>query len=538
MDKTQQLEVMGRECLAAWQGKMFALRGQSALPGADLTHALPQLRGWIGELSQAYGRWLSITTDNAALLDPMLPWHWLDMAAETLDIAENAGGELPILRSPKPHFLQPQRQPSASPTDLPEKLSAKSTVAQPSALSGESPTSKSSEIEGKADSGNANATPNLQQPSKEAEEKGKTAESRNASPTDARNSSPAEAQKVNFPEENPKGKTQSPKDKENWLLQDGKGQSGKNEASSEPEKQVIFRGLQDFASFIQSPMPPAQFRDEEKGKKQVFEDSEVFESRGESLNMTEAWENTSLPPQDSHETSAQYGTESHPFALENDADFQKLQHKPGKLIAPATRLQPELPNMGLSEALLPDSFSQATEPQVFQSMDLNSPEQESHPGEMEMEGKPSLLEKVGLQPQYPQSFPSQQQNLASPSLTSLGEALAHLVQAQGKPEPATLLRQPGKDKRPAHYPAHHKAMQPAAPAIPLQSPQALSQPPSQPLQAASTASEPSESTAVVAPIAWANTLPTPQEPTPELMESIMEAMSEQLQRDFERYYGG
>lgn len=529
MDRKQQLEAMGWECLMAWQGKIQALQDQSTFPVANLASALPQLRAWIGDLGKAHQGWLSVTADNAALLDPMLPWHWLDMAWGGLDIVEGSGHASPLMRAPRQNFPKQQQQPAAPSVDLPEKQSLKSQPVHSNSKVEERPAAKAVESEGKEDASDGTRSQHSQPLRKEADKR---------RPSENRNSSPNEADQNRPQGEKPSEKGPATKEKENWLLNEGSNDIGKNDAQDAPEKQVIFRGLQDFASFIQSPMPPAQFRDESKEKKQGLSESPSVESHGKSQGGFEELEGKSFLPQGQLDTPHHQGISPSPFVQENAPKLRNVSPKIAHPKAEAHALHPDLQGIALSEALLPDLFSPSLgspEPEAL------SREQEGYGFEEDQENvaehRPSQ-EKASFPAQYPESSPIKQQALASPTLSSLGTALTQLVQSPSHVDAPSTRQSSGKGKMHSHYPTPRLALRPSSPPEPLQAPQLAEQSiNADAQQPAPIEAQAAESSSIPVPPAWSSSVPVLQEPGPELMESILEAMAEQLQRDFERYYG-
>jgi hypothetical protein len=197
MDRKQQLEAMGRHCVQAWEGRMAAVQALPAMRNALLQDALPTYRLWLGELAQMHQGWMQVTDGGSALLDPMMPWHWLGIG---MGMAVEAAAD-------KERVLRP--------TSLPYPVLP--PAPHPVAHASEAQNHAAFDAQGLQASSRWQKLPETAVPPPEVQQASQTPEQ------------PALAAGL-FPEK----------------------------PHSEPAKQVIFRGLDDFASFVQNPNAPAQ----------------------------------------------------------------------------------------------------------------------------------------------------------------------------------------------------------------------------------------------------------------------------------------
>jgi hypothetical protein len=82
MERKQELTQLGLQCTAAWMGKVSAMEALPAMPLSLLQDVLPSYRLWLGELAGMLQGWQGLVDGNGNLLDPMQPWHWLGMCME------------------------------------------------------------------------------------------------------------------------------------------------------------------------------------------------------------------------------------------------------------------------------------------------------------------------------------------------------------------------------------------------------------------------------------------------------------------------
>jgi hypothetical protein len=493
-------------CWEAWQHRMVALQALPALPESQLQGALPNYRNWLTELAGMHRAWMSVTADGSNLLDPMMPWRWLEMG---YGLWENA-------------VAATAQQPAAQQQTLPQLTPYAPMKQQP-----------------------AQYLPQ-QNPSAPAQKEAKDLAQRNVP------LAPKDRPSVDAPihQDSPKLQPAQVQEKTagNWPFAE--------QPSVETGKQVIFRGLDDFASFVQTPMPPAIKEAVEEPTLEAAQYSPETVAHGQ-LNQLE-------PPKMQAQVE---GLQQSLFTQLQDA-FAALQ-----AVHPVQQSSTPSDPTAVDEAM--ETLQKDAKPQDQpQQQVTNSPSQLLAPSPLPQgQRKPFLQSPVAKDstlegPVTPQSSEERPAHLpvAPQDRNVKGESQdspVHSNRPTGKMSPVgdttaweqvhaqwEQLTQPPvgqQHAQPLGRPVHRKATTsapqvqaaPIAHERPATALQQVMQGPLQPMHVLENTHSPSTLPEPLAQQVWPTKGPAaaPLQDQERLVEEFMAAMTEQLQRDFKRYYG-
>lgn len=114
--RKNQLDTLGQDLLAGWQGRYAALSADLPHPSRAVAGMLPAYRDCLTALHRLQAGWLGGIHDLERLSDPQLPWHWLggwEMTALKGTEVGNAAGE-----GKTPPALRPLEKHSSPPTHI------------------------------------------------------------------------------------------------------------------------------------------------------------------------------------------------------------------------------------------------------------------------------------------------------------------------------------------------------------------------------------------------------------------------------------
>lgn len=444
-DRMQQLEQIGMACRDAWQGRMAAVQAVPGMPVDMLRDALPTYRSWLGALAAMNQGWLGIADHGAPLLDPMLPWHWLGMGLSGKDNAEYMAKEAlrasasTLSAAESPASLSPSSSPIVQ--QSPANRSKLSERTQPQTLANERKTLPESDSpeHHHPKSGKANANEEKQGHVDEMSMHPQLTPEKKALPQNP------------FPEE---------------------------------RKQVIFRGIDEFAAFVQQPVFNDKVPTQEKPSLELeSREGQVrsleFEDREEQVPFveTDGFRSQAVPTMEKRSPKEQKRREEkHESAISGILETE--DSRSASQVAPSFPSTRSVPKISTGEVTTLPAWEQ-------------------------VQAHWEQLAEVPRQKAAPLRFPpAQRKAVQSPAIQ--------------EPEQRSPLQR----------------QQPEAPATEISAPAAQ--------QPQTGTAQPAVQAPAVTPMAW---MGTPQPFAPGLdeslrMEALMEALTEQLQRDFKRYYGG
>lgn len=493
-------------CWEAWQHRMVALQALPALPESQLQGALPNYRNWLSELAGMHRAWMSVTADGSNLLDPMMPWRWLEMG---YGLWENA-------------VAATAQQPAAQQQSLPQLTPYAPVKQQP-----------------------AQYLPQ-QNPNSPAQKDAKGLEQRNVP------LAPKDRPSVDAPvhQDSPKLQPAQVQEKTagNWPFAE--------QPSVEAGKQVIFRGLDDFASFVQTPMPPAtkeaaeepaletaQYTPEIAGDDALSHleppkmqaqveglQQSLFAQLQDAFAALQAVHPVQQPSAPSDPTAVDEAMEA-PHKDAKPQDQQQVTNSPSQLLAPSPLPQdqrkpflqtPVAKDSTLEGPITPQSSVErpvhipvAPQDRNMKGQSQDSPAHSNRPvGKMSPVGDTTAWEQVH----------AQWEQLTQPVAQQHAQPLGRPVHRK-----ATTTA-PQVQASPSDHGAHERATTAL---------QQVTQEPQQPTHMLKNTHSPSTLPEPLLPQVWPTKGPAtaPLQDQERLLEEFMAAMTEQLQRDFKRYYG-
>lgn len=217
--RKEALTRLGEGCLHAWHGRMASLTPEWAA-AASVDLALPHYRAWLGGLAELVQGWVALVDERASLTASLLPWHWLGMG-RGVPVAVRLEGASSVAPSRRNGPVQPQPQRRSVASGFPKDGSEHGSVVSP--------------FPGDGFEDGSVVSPFLEEGSP-------------SSPPPARGLRGAAAKGRSGP----------------WAGDEGAGRqlASLDATASAETRQVSFRGLDAFVSYVQQPLHPATFHGE------------------------------------------------------------------------------------------------------------------------------------------------------------------------------------------------------------------------------------------------------------------------------------